>query len=401
MAIDSASELLHLVFTQGGNGMSTGVVPVGFNAMHPGDPFPWLAQRTPSTPLFSIDLAASRYIVLCFFGSLADPAGRGALAAVQQHRALFDDRRACWFGVSVDPQDEAQARVAESMPGIRVLWDFDEAVSKGCGIVPADGGPAGAPRVFRRSWVILDPTLHVLAVFSFEDAGGAHERVFEFLRRLPAPADYGGFEIPAPVLVLPNVFEPDLCRHLIAVYEAEGGRDSGVMRDGGFVVDSASKRRKDVMIADEGLRQTLRHRLHRRVVPEIRKLFFMEITRVDRYVVGCYAAEDGGHLTPHRDNTDRATAHRRFALSINLNGDFEGGAVTFPEYNLRGIKAPPGWAVVFSCAMLHAVTKVTAGRRYAFLPFVYDEDGARIREAALRQAAPRSDAPNAAAAGAG
>jgi hypothetical protein len=30
---------------------------------------------------------------------------------------------------------------------------------------------------------------------------------------------------------------------------------------------------------------------------------------------------------------------------------------------------------------LHAVTQVTRGRRYAFLPFVYDEAAAKVREA--------------------
>lgn len=68
-------------------------------------------------------------------------------------------------------------------------------------------------------------------------------------------------------------------------------------------------------------------------------------------------------------------------MSINLNDDFEGGEVSFPEYSPRGFKAPRGGAVIFSCAMLHAVGRVTAGRRYAFLPFLYDDAAAKIREA--------------------
>jgi len=35
---------------------------------------------------------------------------------------------------------------------------------------------------------------------------------------------------------------------------------------------------------------------------------------------------------------------------------------------------------VFSCPLLHAVSRVTRGRRYAFLPFLYDEAVAKIRE---------------------
>ncbi len=119
----------------------------------------------------------------------------------------------------------------------------------------------------------------------------------------------------------------------------------------------------------------------RRVAPEIRKIHQFEVTRMERYLVACYAAEDGGHFAPHRDNTTHGTAHRRFAVSVNLNDDFDGGEVRFPEYGPRGFKAPVGGAVVFSCSLLHAVSRVTRGRRYAFLPFLYDDAAAKIREA--------------------
>ena len=72
--------------------------------------------------------------------------------------------------------------------------------------------------------------------------------------------------------------------------------------------------------------------------------------------------------------------HRKFAVSVNLNDDFDGGEVSFPEYGPRSYKAPPGAAVVFSCSLLHAVSTVTRGRRYAFLPFLYDDAAARLRE---------------------
>ena len=101
---------------------------------------------------------------------------------------------------------------------------------------------------------------------------------------------------------------------------------------------------------------------------------------MERYIVACYSAEDGGHFQAHRDNTTKGTAHRRFAVSINLNAEFEGGEVNFPEYGPRSFKPPPGGAVVFSCSLLHAVSKVTSGRRYAFLPFLYDDAAARVRE---------------------
>ena len=40
---------------------------------------------------------------------------------------------------------------------------------------------------------------------------------------------------------------------------------------------------------------------------------------------------------------------------------------------------------MFSCSLLHEVTPVTAGRRYAFISFLYDEQSQKIREAYARQ----------------
>ncbi|WP_335025991.1 hypothetical protein [Nostoc sp.] len=37
--------------------------------------------------------------------------------------------------------------------------------------------------------------------------------------------------VQAPVLVVPRVFEPKLCRALIQFYELHGGEDSGFMRE--------------------------------------------------------------------------------------------------------------------------------------------------------------------------
>jgi predicted 2-oxoglutarate/Fe(II)-dependent dioxygenase YbiX len=226
--------------------------------------------------------------------------------------------------------------------------------------------------------LIVDPTLHVLATFPFSTVDDSHETIFAYLSRLPAPEDFAGFEIPAPVLILPTVFELELCRQLIGLYDADGGRETGVMRNDVAVADASIKRRKDYKIVDQDIIQGIQRRIMRRVAPEIEKLFFMKTPYMERYIVGCYAAEDAGHFKPHRDNTSSTTAHRRFALSINLNSDFDGGELRFPEYSRRGYKAPTGWAVVFPCAILHRVMTVTRGRRYAFLPFLYDDEGANI-----------------------
>lgn len=350
----------------------------------PGDPAPNFIQRSVSNPSYSFDSAAGRYLVLCFFGSAADAHAQAALKVAYSRPDIFNDDRACFFGVSIDPEDESTGRVTNRMPGYRHFWDFDLIASRLYGIAARDASPTKRPIILSRQWIVIDPTMRVLAAIPFQKDKSDLAEVITLLDTLPPPEHHAGIEIMAPVLFLPRVFEPELCRHLIGLYEAKGGQESGFMREVGGktvgITDSSFKRRKDYDIEDRELISVLQKRILRRVVPEIAKVHQFAVTRMERYIVSCYAAEDGGHFLAHRDNTTKGTAHRRFAVSVNLNDDFEGGEVSFPEYGQRRFKAPPGGAVVFSCSLLHKVSKVTKGRRFAFLPFLYDDAAARLRE---------------------
>ena len=352
----------------------------------PGDPAPWFTQRSFSNPAYHFNVAAGRYLVLCFFGSAAEPHGQAALAAVRARADRFDDRTASFFGVSIDPEDAAQRRVADRIPGYRFILDFDLGVSRLYGLAdaPEPGAASGGKVALRRCWVVTDPTLRVMRVLRFAPDRSDIAEMMAFLDALPPPAAFAGQELQAPVLLLPNVFEPDFCGELIRRYEASDPQESGFMRevDGKTVTvsDTRHKQRRDHTLEDEALIAASHARIGRRVVPEIAKVHQFVVTRMERYLVACYDAAEGGHFRPHRDNTTKGTAHRRFAVSVNLNDDFDGGEVSFPEYGPRSFKAPTGGAVVFSCSLLHAVSKVTRGRRYAFLPFLYDEAAAKQRE---------------------
>ena len=148
------------------------------------------------------------------------------------------------------------------------------------------------------------------------------------------------------------------------------------------VYDYSFKRRRDYVIEDESVRNKAMVNIHDRLVPEIKKYSQFQATRMERYVVCCYDSATSDHFRPHRDDTSKGTAHRRFAVTIHLNADeYEGGEVQFPEYGPETYRAPTGAAVVFCCKMLHGVTPVTRGRRLVFLPFLYDDSAAKIREA--------------------
>ncbi|ABQ70319.1 peroxiredoxin [Rhizorhabdus wittichii DC-6] len=338
----------------------------------PGDPAPWFAAPTLDRPRFQFDSIAGRHVVLLFLGSAGTAQAQAALAALAAQRDLFDDRSACFFGISDDPDDAAQGRIAHRMPGIRWFLDHDRSIARRFRAVDPDGRT-------RPHWLLCDPMLRVLGRAGI----GAGPKLLDSLRALlagPAP------DLPAPVLVAPNIFDPAFCRRLIDLYERHGGSPSGFMRevDGRTVgvMDSSVKRRSDYYLDDDDvLREQVRARLSRFLVPQIERVFQFRASRIERYMIACYDSGDSGFFQAHRDNTTGGTAHRRFACTINLNaGDYEGGDLIFPEFGQRRYRAPTGGAVVFSCSLLHEATPVTRGKRYAYLPFLYDEAAARQRE---------------------
>lgn len=182
----------------------------------------------------------------------------------------------------------------------------------------------------------------------------------------------------APVLIVPRVLPEALCEELRARFPEWSPRESPMPGDDteSFEIDRSRKSRRDVSIDDPELEQEVIACIARRVLPEVSKAFHYRATRFERPKLVCYAAEGGGHFAAHRDNTAPETAHRRFALTLNLNtGSYDGGELEFPEYGRACRYAPPaGGAIVFSCGHAHRVRPVTRGERYALVSFMFGED---------------------------
>ena len=154
------------------------------------------------------------------------------------------------------------------------------------------------------------------------------------------------------------------------------------------LVDARFKRRLDVFIEDQALAAEARSRLTSRLVPMVRRALGWQATEIERDLICRYDAGDSGFFSAHRDEATAGTAHRKFAVTVNLNaGDYEGGALRFPEFGRRTYAPPTGGATVFCCSLLHEVTPVSRGRRYCFVPFLYDAEGARLRRANLSKVA--------------
>lgn len=219
-----------------------------------GDPAPHFKQRTINNPQYAFDSAAGRYLVLCFYGSSAHPHAAAAMKAAYNRPDLFNDSFACFFGVSNDPEDEILARVTSRLPGYRHFWDSDFLIAKLYGVVDRGFDVTDSDSSIAGQWIIVDPTMRVLASVAFRKDQSDFSEVMTILENQPPPDRFVGFEIMAPVLILPRVFEPILCEKLIGLYEDQGGYESGFMRqiDGKTVAinDTSFKQRKDYNIKD-------------------------------------------------------------------------------------------------------------------------------------------------------
>jgi peroxiredoxin len=344
-----------------------------------GKPAPWFTTASTTNPKYHFESVAGRYVLLCFLKSSNDKSSQRVLEDLEQHREIFDDEFCCFFGVSIDPEDRQLACLQEKIPGIRFLWDFDQTVSQKYGVIAQDG-------TYQSCTYILDERLRVLSVIPFHDQPQNHlAQLIGILSKLPKIPAAQMALVQAPILVVPRIFEPELCRALINYYCQHGGKESGFMREEKGrtvpVSDHSFKRRRDQELLDESLRNAAMFRIHDRLAPEIHKAFQFRATRIERHIVACYDSTSGGFFRPHRDNTTKGTAHRCFAISLNLNtGEYGGGLLRFPEFGRQTYTAPAGGAVVFSCSLLHEATPVTQGCRYAYLPFLYDDAAAKIRE---------------------
>lgn len=188
----------------------------------------------------------------------------------------------------------------------------------------------------------------------------------------------------APVLIVPGVVPPDLCDDLVAAYQGDN-EASGVMRmEGGkmvYVEDPAVKIRREHRLSPGPLWQRLEERLRRCLLPEIQWAFNFRVTRFEGVKVVAYAADAGGYFSAHRDNDGEDTAHRRFALTVNLNPtQYSGGELVFPEYGGMGYRPGAGTAIVFSCNLAHEARPVTQGQRLALVSFFFS-DAEQFRQA--------------------
>jgi predicted 2-oxoglutarate/Fe(II)-dependent dioxygenase YbiX len=236
-------------------------------------------------------------------------------------------------------------------------------------LLAPDSPAAAAPQ---RRVLVLDANQRLL----MQGSSGTSDAMIAAVRgaiagaRADRPADSLLFGSAAPVLVLPRVFEPEFCRRLIELWSSGERADGGVSSRYGNVMAADRKRTEDHIVRDATLNKEISDRLAYRIGPELAKAFGWDWEfAFDAHVIISYSAEGGHYFRAHRDNSAPQTADRAFAVSLNLNDDFEGGELVFPEYGPTRYKPKAGAAAVFSCSLLHEALPVTRGRRFVVTTF--------------------------------
>ncbi|MDA0262377.1 MAG: 2OG-Fe(II) oxygenase [Proteobacteria bacterium] len=312
----------------------------------------------------SIDLEdpsiAGHFILLLF----VPPKAIGELNRYQTVAASLADHSGLTFAISPGAQQSADL-------AFPLLVDSDGRVFAAYGIDATLSAPVG---------VLLAPNHHICVVAS--SAMTLADDVTATLDRLVGRWRPREADIHPPVLIVPDVFSAEDCRRLISVYRMQGNvfvepghGDPGMTTDYKMRIPEYGRHdRVDHWIVESETNRMIDERLQHRLFPEIHKVFQYRITRRERYRIGCYEGARGGDPNGHRDNTEPGVAHRRFAVSINLNTDaFSGGEIQFLEFGGHRYRPESGAAIVFSSSLLHEILEVSAGRRYVLLAFLYGD----------------------------
>jgi hypothetical protein len=230
----------------------------------------------------------------------------------------------------------------------------------------------------------IAPNLHVIDITR---GAGATEAVDRILDQLEKRAKGHGSTSPAihpPVLAVPDVFSPADNAHLMSIFHTRGQEfiEPGHSALGNRTTDCkmripdlGRRDRIDHWVVEQDTQAFITDRLRKRLFPEIQKAFNYQVTRHERYRLAQYEGERGGEQMGHRDNIDPSVAHRRFAVTINLNAEaYEGAELRFPEFSGQLYKPASGTAIVFSCSLLHEVVGMRSGSRFAMLAFLFGEN---------------------------
>jgi peroxiredoxin/predicted 2-oxoglutarate/Fe(II)-dependent dioxygenase YbiX len=325
-------------------------------------------------------------VVLCFSPPHEFPAYAAGFAELFGE---FQRLNARVLAVIPGPIDAAKELAGQAAYPFPLLADEDATVTYvfAAGEDQVIDGQEGL--VARPTTIVIDPNSRVLRRASPDEPQTHAREMLEFIRGYLHQDPARPILQQAPVLLIPRVLSPEFCRELIGLWEKDNAESGFMVEQDGQTVsksDYGHKIRRDHYLEDSEVKNRIRQAIFHRVLTEIWIAYNFEATRFEDFRIVGYDSARGGYFRPHRDNTTSGTAHRVWAMTINLNaGEYKGGYLRFPEYGPHLYRPETGAAVIFSCSLLHEATDVTAGRRFALLSFLYGDQQARMREELARR----------------
>lgn len=346
-----------------------------------------------------LDRWVGRPLVVVFSASESIIPGKRTLEVLRDAAEQFRSRNVDVAVISISSIDALQKAATEhqfpfpmlSDPRIQISAIYGafrptEASTQEAALDAAGGTEAKTQvrlRAIRRTFLVR-PSMHIAKIYNDPDPETHAAELLKDIDELIIKEPPRRILAQAPVLLIPDVFPPDLCKRLMEVWHEQGNVDSGFMKQVGDQTvgqyDYSHKIRRDHFMKESRELEAVKKYVGARVIPKIRLAYNYEVSRFEDFRIACYDSSRGGFFRPHRDNTTAGTAHRRFAMSLLLNNDYEGGTLRFPEYGLNEYRPEAGSAVIFSCSLLHEATDVTKGQRFVLLSFFYGEAEAKVRE---------------------
>ena len=174
------------------------------------------------------------------------------------------------------------------------------------------------------------------------------------------PNDYFQSQVHIPYLVLENALDEVLLEKVINFYKSK-------KKDGKLISHQHSTKDRLHVHPDTDLEKEIDHKLSRSVLPELKKVFYFDAEYRESYKICSYDGETSGRFHPHRD-TPKPYQHRKYAMSLFLNDDYEGGEFHLPEYGIK-MKPKANTAFIFPGISTHQVLPVTNGSRMTIITF--------------------------------
>lgn len=197
---------------------------------------------------------------------------------------------------------------------------------------------------------ITDPNRKIASILNFQDIT---ENSFKMENYLPK-------QVHIPYLLIENALDDELLKKIINFYnEKKKGNQ--------LIAHTTSTKDRKHVHPDSELEKEIDHKLSRSVLPELRKVFYFDAQHRELYKICSYDAETSGRFHPHRD-TPAPQQYRKYALSLFLNDDYEGGEFVLPEYGLK-VKPKANTAFIFPGISTHQVLPVTKGSRMTIISF--------------------------------